>query len=481
MDGKIAGRIIRHESARAVRLRLAKSDVSDQFHGQSIFSRSKESLRFGLYLALFASDLIAFALAFLAAGAMRLGSPFETQSVMTLALLLPTFLAVALNNQSYSISALQHPSIGVTRAVKALVYAVAVAIAFLFYVKASINFSRQIFAVGTVLSLFSVAAMRAIVGERIGRYYDWNFVNRLLILDGAVTRPRRGEVAIRAEVFGIELSDNDPHLLARLGHLLTHCDEVVVSCGVAKRARWTQALKGSALHVEILTPELTPFGAIAMGDFDGQSTLQVCSKPLNQRDRIVKRSLDLAIAIPALVILAPLLVLTAIAIRAESRGPVLFRQTRVGQNNNMFELLKFRSMKDGQCDRDGDRSTARDDVRTTRVGKFIRATSIDELPQLFNVIRGQMSIVGPRPHALGSTAEKMLFWHIDNRYFHRHAVKPGMTGLAQIRGFRGATEMRDDLTNRLHADLEYLSGWTVWRDIKIIALTFAVVIHPNAF
>jgi lipopolysaccharide/colanic/teichoic acid biosynthesis glycosyltransferase len=153
----------------------------------------------------------------------------------------------------------------------------------------------------------------------------------------------------------------------------------------------------------------------------------------------------------------------------------------VGKNNNQFKLLKFRSMEVGVCDHDGDRSASRNDDRTTRVGKFIRATSIDELPQILNVIAGEMSIVGPRPHALGSTAENMLFWHIDNRYFHRHAVKPGMTGLAQVRGFRGATAMRNDLTNRLHADLEYLLGWTIWRDFKIIAKTFAVIVHPNAF
>jgi lipopolysaccharide/colanic/teichoic acid biosynthesis glycosyltransferase len=117
----------------------------------------------------------------------------------------------------------------------------------------------------------------------------------------------------------------------------------------------------------------------------------------------------------------------------------------------------------------------------TKVGKFIRRTSLDELPQLINVIAGDMSIVGPRPHALGSTAEDALFWKIDERYFHRHAVKPGMTGLAQIRGFRGATVRRHDLTNRLQSDLEYLCEWTIWRDLKIIIATFGVILHPNAF
>jgi lipopolysaccharide/colanic/teichoic acid biosynthesis glycosyltransferase len=117
----------------------------------------------------------------------------------------------------------------------------------------------------------------------------------------------------------------------------------------------------------------------------------------------------------------------------------------------------------------------------SRVGRFIRRTSLDELPQLFNVLAGTMSIVGPRPHALGSTAEAALFWHIDSRYFHRHATKPGMTGLAQIRGFRGATAVRSDLTSRLKSDLEYLADWTIWRDVKIIIQTVAVVVHSKAF
>ena len=129
----------------------------------------------------------------------------------------------------------------------------------------------------------------------------------------------------------------------------------------------------------------------------------------------------------------------------------------------------------------GARSTGRHDDRVTRVGRFIRAHSLDELPQLFNVLRGEMSIVGPRPHALGSRAEDKLFWDIDTSYWHRHAVKPGLTGLAQVRGYRGATETVSDLSNRLQADLEYLSGWSLWRDIAIIFATFRVLIHRNAY
>ena len=160
---------------------------------------------------------------------------------------------------------------------------------------------------------------------------------------------------------------------------------------------------------------------------------------------------------------------------------MLFIQRRVGRANRFFEMFKFRSMAADNSDQEGRQSTGRSDTRITRVGAFIRRTSIDELPQLFNVLKGEMSIVGPRPHALGSQAGEKLFWEVDERYWERHALKPGLTGLAQIRGFRGSTETEVDLTDRLAADLEYLDGWTLRRDILIMFRTLGVLVHDRAF
>ena len=126
-------------------------------------------------------------------------------------------------------------------------------------------------------------------------------------------------------------------------------------------------------------------------------------------------------------------------------------------------------------------STSRDDDRVTRVGRLIRRTSIDELPQLINVLKGEMAIVGPRPHALGSQAGDKLFWEVDGRYWERHALKPGLTGLAQVRGLRGATDREEDLSARLEADLEYLDGWSLWRDLRIVFSTIRVLSHDRAF
>ena len=176
-----------------------------------------------------------------------------------------------------------------------------------------------------------------------------------------------------------------------------------------------------------------------------------------------------------------LLIGVAVAIMLDSRGPVLFRQPRVGYDNRIFKIYKFRSMIHETSDLAGNQSTARDDIRITRLGRFIRSTSIDELPQLLNVLMGDMSMVGPRPHALGSLAGDKLFWEIDNAYWHRHALKPGITGLAQVRGYRGATLEQSDLQNRLQSDLEYISGWSLWRDIRILLATVRVVTHDRAF
>jgi lipopolysaccharide/colanic/teichoic acid biosynthesis glycosyltransferase len=132
-------------------------------------------------------------------------------------------------------------------------------------------------------------------------------------------------------------------------------------------------------------------------------------------------------------------------------------------------------------DESGSRSASRDDDRVTGVGRFLRRTSLDELPQLLNVLAGEMSVVGPRPHPLGCRADDELFWDIDDHYFDRHSIKPGITGLAQVRGFRGATEKKTDVTDRLRADLEYLDGWHIGRDVAIVARTIGVVVHSNAF
>lgn len=176
------------------------------------------------------------------------------------------------------------------------------------------------------------------------------------------------------------------------------------------------------------------------------------------------------------------MVLIAVAIRLTGTGPVLFRQIRVGLNGQHFTMMKFRTMRTcadtpGYCPQ-----ATRDDPRVTWLGRWLRRTSADELPQLFNVLAGTMSLVGPRPHAPGTRAAGRPFEAVSHLYHLRHCVKPGMTGLAQIRGLRGETDTEQKLLQRIDSDLEYIATWTVWGDLKIVARTImALGRMPNAY
>ena len=196
-------------------------------------------------------------------------------------------------------------------------------------------------------------------------------------------------------------------------------------------------------------------------------TIQVSSPPLSVFDLAVKRSFDIFAATVGLIVLSPLFVMVSAAIKLDSRGPVFFRQTRHGFNNVPIEVIKFRSMNTLE---DGDQFTqaAKNDPRVTVVGRLLRRTNIDELPQLINVLKGDMSLVGPRPHA---TAHNRFFQAKIAPFSRRHNVRPGITGWAQINGFRGETDTLEKMRRRLELDLYYIDNWSFFFDMKIILLT----------
>ena len=278
-------------------------------------------------------------------------------------------------------------------------------------------------------------------------------------------------------------SSHDPFMLDRLGKLLRNQDQVVVSCPRERRQDWAFLLKCAGVYGEIVSEPTHRLGVVGVHRYDDLdcTTLVVSTGPLGVRARIIKRLFDIAVAAAGLVVLSPVLIAVAVLIKLEDGGPVLFIQRRLGRGNQFFDMFKFRSMREEKLDHNGARSTARDDDRITRIGAFIRRTSIDELPQLLNVLKGDMSIVGPRPHALGSQANNKYFWDIDRKYWQRHCLKPGLTGLAQVRGHRGATEHEKDLTDRLQSDLEYIATWSLPLDIGIVLRTVLVLRHENAY
>ncbi|MGE3874323.1 MAG: sugar transferase [Parvibaculaceae bacterium] len=200
------------------------------------------------------------------------------------------------------------------------------------------------------------------------------------------------------------------------------------------------------------------------------------SKSIVINRSVVKRCIDVLIASLALLVLAPVGLLIALAIKIESPGPILFWQLRYGRNRSSFHICKFRSMTVTES-RGGFTQATRNDARVTRIGRFLRKTSLDELPQLYNVLRGEMSLVGPRPHAI---AMDDAFAEVISNFNDRHLVRPGLTGLAQVAGFRGPTEILEHIEYRVHHDRLYIDKWSVFLDMKIMMRTVFVLTGPNA-
>ncbi|MGP0061331.1 MAG: undecaprenyl-phosphate glucose phosphotransferase [Beijerinckiaceae bacterium] len=209
----------------------------------------------------------------------------------------------------------------------------------------------------------------------------------------------------------------------------------------------------------------------------------VFDKPLADWDVVVKTLFDKIVGSLCLILLAPLMAIVALAIKLDSKGPILFKQKRYGFNNELVEIYKFRSMRADNLDYDASKLVTKADPRVTRVGRFIRKTSLDELPQLFNVVfKGNLSLVGPRPHAANAKAAERQYDEVVDGYFARHRVRPGITGWAQIHGWRGETDTPEKIQNRVEHDLYYIENWSIFLDIRILLATpFALLNTENAY
>jgi len=203
----------------------------------------------------------------------------------------------------------------------------------------------------------------------------------------------------------------------------------------------------------------------------------ICAPPLTAFARFAKRAEDLLLAPLLLLLAAPIMAVAAMAIRLESPGPVIFRQSREGANGTPFTVFKFRTMRHDRADLDGATQTIRRDPRLTRVGAFLRRSNIDELPQLLNVLRGEMSLVGPRPHALKTRAAGLPFEDAVATYRARLRVKPGITGWAQVNGWRGETDTLDKIQRRVEHDLWYISNWSIGLDLVILMRTLTAMLQ----
>lgn len=440
-----------------------------------------EMLRIRCYAALAGADVIAIVVSFVLANAIFIGDWRATHGMTMLSVLLPIYLWNALINGSYNGTVLRDPRDGAFKAIRAIAFAAGAVLIIAYSFKIGAAFSRLVFWTGTLGGIGLLVAERLILGRLLLRQMGGTPFSTVVVVDEIDWYPEPNSVIVDANRIGFNPQTEDPVHYHQLARLIAHADRVLIACRDDHVVAWAHVLKSMAVDGEIIAPDVDRIGMIGVSHYRDRRTLIVSAGPLHLRDRIVKRIFDVVVSAIALLVLSPLLVCIAIAIRLESPGPVMFRQQRIGRDNTLFMMLKFRSMYHDQCDASAAVLTKRTDSRVTRIGQFIRRNSIDELPQLINVLRGDMSMVGPRPHALSARAADQLYWEIDARYRHRHAVKPGVTGLAQVRGFRGATVQTADLTNRLSSDLEYLRDWSMGKDLWILFRTIFVIRHDNAF
>lgn len=263
-------------------------------------------------------------------------------------------------------------------------------------------------------------------------------------------------------------------------------DQVVVALPWSAEDRLQQVVSRLALTpVKIrLAPDLASFAfarrpLVMLGEMP---VMTLFERPISGADAAVKSIEDKVLTVLILALIWPLLLIIAIAIKLDSPGPVFFRQPREGFNNRPFRVYKFRSMYRDHEEIETIRQASRDDPRVTRVGRILRKTSFDELPQLLNVLEGDMSLVGPRPHAASTRAGGRLFSEVLASYAARHKVKPGITGWAQVCGWRGETDTEEKLIKRFEHDLYYIENWSLWFDLYILLRTIGSVLLPrNAF
>ena len=252
-------------------------------------------------------------------------------------------------------------------------------------------------------------------------------------------------------------------------------DLIVIALPLRAAARISRILEdiGSAVADICLTTDFAGFRyrSSQISSIGSNPVVLIGERPLKDWRAGKKFAFDIVIGSLLLVVLSPFLALIALAIHFDSPGPVLFRQPRLGFNNRLFTCYKFRTMHYGMTDLLGDRQATRDDPRVTRIGKWLRALSLDELPQLLNVMKGSMSLVGPRPHPPNTKAADKLFTDVVANYAFRHRVKPGITGWAQVNGWRGETKTFEQIENRVACDLVYIENWSVWFDLRIMILT----------
>ncbi|NUS20306.1 MAG: undecaprenyl-phosphate glucose phosphotransferase [Mesorhizobium sp.] len=395
----------------------------------------------------------------------------------------------------YQIAALMRPLANFGRVL--LVWAGSFALMALtaFAIKASEDYSRLLFGSWFVVGFVLIFGLRLVMSNLIRRWArDGRMERRALIVGGG----NAAEQLIRSvekqpyndiRICGIFDDRNDkrsPPIVAgypKLGTIseliefarIARIDMLIVSLPLTAESRVLQLLKKLwVLPVDIRLSahsNALQFRPRAYSYIGSVPMLDIFDKPINDWDSVAKRAFDIVFSLIGIIVFSPVMLVTAIAIKLDSKGPVLFKQKRHGFNNEIIEVYKFRSMFTDRSDPTAKQTVTKNDPRVTRVGRFIRKTSIDELPQFFNSLFGSLSLVGPRPHAIAAQSHNLLYNEVVDGYFARHKVKPGVTGWAQINGWRGEMDTNEKIRMRTEYDLYYIENWSMMFDLRILFLT----------
>jgi len=424
-----------------------------------------------------------------------LGTPLVR--VYPMAILFASVLAVGLLEATgnYRLRAMQHPLLSTGPVL--LVWGGTLALVALvgFFLKISADFSRVWVGAWFVSGFVLLVGLRLVVARLVRRWARNGRMERRAVIVGggpaaeALIHSLEQQPYNDIRICGIFDDRGDlrsPPLVAgypKLGTVseliefarIARIDMLIVSLPVTAETRVLSLMKklwvlpvdirlsAQSAHLRYRPRTYSFIGSVPM--------LDIFDKPINDWDSIAKRAFDIVFSLAGIALFLPVMVATAVAIKLDSKGPVLFRQKRLGFNNEVIEVFKFRSMYVENCDPTARDAVTKDDPRVTRVGRFIRKTSIDELPQFFNVLKGNLSLVGPRPHAVSGQTRHRLYHHVVDGYFARHRVKPGVTGWAQINGWRGEIDSDEKIRMRTEFDLYYIENWSLWFDLKILLLT----------
>jgi Undecaprenyl-phosphate glucose phosphotransferase len=356
-----------------------------------------------------------------------------------------------------------------------------------------------------VTSLLLISLTRVLVARYVRRLQRQGVLTEVIAVVGAgpvadrlvrVLRQTRPETIELLGIFDDEVIGAQPDAIQPTGNLAQ-----LIELGKTRKIDWilltlpptaeqrllsiVQRLKALSVPIGLCPQNIgltVPYRTI---DYVGDSVpvSLLADRPIKRWDAVIKAAEDFVIGGIVTALLLPVLAIITVAIKLDGPGPAIFRQRRHTVNNHEFDIYKFRTMRySSAAAGENLRQTSRHDDRITRVGRFLRAWSLDELPQLFNVLKGDMSLVGPRPHALNMRTEERLGHEITDMYAHRHRVKPGITGWSQVNGARGATATADQLRRRVELDLYYIENWSLLLDVKILALTTREVLkRTNAF